>query len=351
MIDALHPPIAPPMPASHGAPAPSESGRDDFSQALDAAQRRPEEAPDAAAEGTSSHEAAAKEARTSDADAAQDPAREPNEADDEEVAAPPPVDLSALLPGWPPSPPAVAAAPGAGADAALEAVAAGSRAAKPALDTAATLPDAAAALPNELAPHDAKGVARPEAALSADPGAHTADLPATARNAADPAAPLSMPSFATPAGAPANAAPSTPAAPFQAHLAAAVDTPAFAPSLGATLSLLARDGVQHAQLSLHPAELGPVAVQIAVDGTQARIDFHAAHAATRAALEAALPDLAAALRDSGLTLAGGGVFDQSPKRQAEQAQHGTRKEPDRDEPLIKHTPQLLRPRGVVDLYA
>jgi len=339
MIDALLPPIAPPATASHGAPASAESGRDDFSQALDAA----------AAEGTPAREAAAKEARTSDA--APDPARETDAADDEEGAAPPPVDLSALLPGWPPSPPVTAAA-APGADVALEAVAAGagSRAAKPALDPAAALPDAAAALPNELAPHEANGVARPEAAWPAD-AANAADLPSTTRKAVDPAAPLSMPAFAAPAGTPANAAPSTPAATFQAHLAAAVDTPAFAPSLGATLSLLARDGVQQAQLSLHPAELGPVAVQIAVDGTQARVDFHAAHAATRAALEAALPDLAAALRDSGLTLAGGGVFDQSPKRQAEQAQHGRREGPAKDEQIIKHTPQLSRPRGVVDLYA
>ena len=342
MIDALLPQIAPPMPASHGAPAPTEGGRNDFSQALDAAQRCPDEAPDAAAEGPTP-EGRSGETRTSDTDAA---APDDTEHDDEDRATPPPVDLSALLPGWPPSPPA----DGAAVDgAALDVTAAGTarRAAKPAPGLEAAMPDGSPST-QAASLHDPKALVKPEAGGAVDLAA--ADLPATARKPIEQATPLSMPA-ATPAGTLPNAPSTTPAAPFQAHLAAAIDTPAFAPSLGATLSLLARDGVQQAQLSLHPAELGPVAVQIALDGTQARVDFHAAHAATRAALEAALPDLAAALRDSGLTLAGGGVFDQSPKRQAEQAQDGRREGPARDGPPVKHTPTLSRPRGVVDLYA
>jgi len=41
-------------------------------------------------------------------------------------------------------------------------------------------------------------------------------------------------------------------------------------------SLFARDGVQTARLHLNPADMGPVAVQIAVDGVNARVDFQAA---------------------------------------------------------------------------
>ncbi|HEX7384659.1 MAG TPA: flagellar hook-length control protein FliK, partial [Burkholderiaceae bacterium] len=109
------------------------------------------------------------------------------------------------------------------------------------------------------------------------------------------------------AAAPAPPAPTIPVpAPF--------GTPAFTPALAATVAVLARDGVQEARLALHPAELGPIAVQIALDGSDARVDFHASVAATRAAIEAGLPELASALRDSGLTLTGGGVFDQSRER-------------------------------------
>ncbi len=104
------------------------------------------------------------------------------------------------------------------------------------------------------------------------------------------------------------------AAPFEAELAAAVGGEEFAPALGAQLNTLIRDGVSHARLNLHPADLGPVAVHIRLDGDLAQVDFSAAHALTRQALEGAVPALASALRDSGLTLSGGGVFEQAPDR-------------------------------------
>lgn len=92
---------------------------------------------------------------------------------------------------------------------------------------------------------------------------------------------------------------------------AALHSRAFAPELAASVSLLAVDGVQQAELQLNPAHMGPVAVQIVVDGAQAQVSFHAAQAETRQALEQSLPDLAAALQGQGLTLSGGGVFQQA----------------------------------------
>ncbi|MES2994195.1 MAG: flagellar hook-length control protein FliK [Pseudomonadota bacterium] len=97
------------------------------------------------------------------------------------------------------------------------------------------------------------------------------------------------------------------AAPPAMAIAAPVQTPDFAQELGLRLSVLARDGVHEAELHLNPADMGPVSVQIVMDGTQARIDFGADVAATRQAIEAGLPELASALRDAGFTLAGGGV--------------------------------------------
>ncbi|MFG6429274.1 flagellar hook-length control protein FliK [Roseateles sp. LYH14W] len=97
---------------------------------------------------------------------------------------------------------------------------------------------------------------------------------------------------------------------------------AFAPELGTRVSLLAVDGVQHAELQLNPADMGPVSVQIVVDGNQAQVSFHALQAETRQALEQSLPDLAAALQGQGLTLSGGGVFQQA-SRDADQSRDGT----------------------------
>jgi flagellar hook-length control protein FliK len=108
------------------------------------------------------------------------------------------------------------------------------------------------------------------------------------------------------------------APPPTATLPAPIDSPAFAPALATQVRWWAHDGVQQAQLLLNPAEMGPVAVKIVVlDGREARIDFSADRAATRGAIEAALPVLAAALDDGGLKLTGGGVHDGSAQRQPE----------------------------------
>ena len=101
----------------------------------------------------------------------------------------------------------------------------------------------------------------------------------------------------------------------EARIAVPADSPAFAPALGAQVSLFAKDGVQTARLQINPAEMGPITVQIALDGNTARVDFQADRAATRDLIEASLPALAGAMQDAGLTLTGGGVFQQHPGRQ------------------------------------
>ncbi len=96
-----------------------------------------------------------------------------------------------------------------------------------------------------------------------------------------------------------------------AQVRAPLHSASFAPELGARVSLLAAGGVQQAELQLNPADMGPVSVQIVVDGAQAQVSFHAAQAETRHALQQSLPELAAALQGQGLTLSGGGVFQQT----------------------------------------
>ena len=122
----------------------------------------------------------------------------------------------------------------------------------------------------------------------------------------------------TAASGTAQTAPQTsvrePEAPTLVSLPTPVDAPDFAQALGVQLSVLTRDGVQSAELHLNPADMGPVSVQIVMDGTQARVDFGADMAATRQAIEAGLPELASALRDAGFTLAGGGVSQHSSGR-------------------------------------
>ena len=113
-------------------------------------------------------------------------------------------------------------------------------------------------------------------------------------------------------------------APLAVSLATPLASPEFAQALGVQMSVLAVDGVQHAELQLNPAETGPVSVQIVIDGMNAQVDFGADLAATRQAIEAGLPELAGALRDAGFTLTGGGVSQHSGSRGGSQdaASHG-----------------------------
>lgn len=176
-----------------------------------------------------------------------------------------------------------------------------------------------------------------------------------------PAAPTTLAALAgSHTAAPTGAATHTSAA---ATLTRQVDVPAdsaeFPDALAAQVGYLVRDGVQQARLTLNPAEMGPVTVQIAVQGQQAQVDFAVTSAATRAALENSLSHLAAALQEAGLTLSGGGVSQQHEPRQPPgqgrpdqpggRALHGSDEAPAVQSPTA--VPSARRIDGRLDLYA
>lgn len=157
----------------------------------------------------------------------------------------------------------------------------------------------------------------------------------------------------------ANVASAAATAPMmEAQLSARPSSPEFAPMLGAQLSIMARKGVGEARLHLNPAEMGPISVQITLNGQAALVNLAAEHAFTRQILEQSMPTLASALRDAGLTLTGGGVFEQP---QGARSQEGgasradgaeTGQEGDAAqgrEATERRVPRAAR--GVVDLYA
>jgi flagellar hook-length control protein FliK len=144
----------------------------------------------------------------------------------------------------------------------------------------------------------------------------------------------------------------------EAQLHAPPGSAEFAPQLGAQLTTFARDGVEHARLHLNPADMGPVMVQIQLDGQAAQIHMSADHAATRQALEQAMPALASSLREAGLTLAGGGVFEQPQQAQDQAQADGSRQGRSSGRPTevgpgadSSAPGPVLRRRGVVDLVA
>jgi len=200
-------------------------------------------------------------------------------------------------------------------------------------------------------------VAEPPSAAAAGAAerqaASAAQLPVEALQPAAPAVPTAAPQMAAaPGAAVATVAPDKAEATIAAHPTSAD----FAPQLGARVATFVRDGIEHARLQLHPAELGPVQVQIQLEGNNAQVMMGAEHPLTRQALEQSLPMLAAALREAGLTLAGGGVFEQARQGQGSGAGGGRsdgsssgRSTGDAEAPPTRA--QQPRSRGVVDLVA
>jgi flagellar hook-length control protein FliK len=135
-------------------------------------------------------------------------------------------------------------------------------------------------------------------------------------------------------------------------------SPEFAQTLGVQVSVLAKDGIQQAELHLNPADMGPISVQIAIDGTQAQVNFGADVAATRQIIENGLPELAASLREAGFTLSGGGVHSHARGREQGDEANGERGERSGTRAIgateTDVTPRRVVSRvsaGGVDLYA
>ena len=74
---------------------------------------------------------------------------------------------------------------------------------------------------------------------------------------------------------------------------------------------MASEGIQQAALKLNPANLGPVEVRLHLQNEQASVSFIAHNAATRDALEQALPRLRESFVENGLELTDADVSDQA----------------------------------------
>jgi hypothetical protein len=368
-----------PQPAPGPTPAPAAGGGDapeaSFARSLQQArQPRPDAAGRGVREPARPQQGADKAGKAEKADKAHaDGAQGPEDGDTPAAQAPhddPAAALNQLLPGWNPALPRAEAGPrrdGAAQDTADDAGAAqrpavGAARRRDATAVAAadahdlrTPAQAATRFDAAMAAADTSRADSPGAA--ADPAVRSTPAGEAPLPALQAAAPAAAHGAAATAGAPAPGA----AAPFEARLSAALGSPDFAPALGVQVSILMREGVQQARLHLNPAEMGPIAVQIALDGQNAQVHFQADHAATRDALQASLPELAAALQDNGFTLSGGGVSD--PRRDApqQQGEGGPGQRPaggvtdaraDGASTAPAAAPaRMPRRQGVVDLYA
>jgi flagellar hook-length control protein FliK len=145
----------------------------------------------------------------------------------------------------------------------------------------------------------------------------------------------------------------------QAAIQSPLNSAQFAPELSAKVMVMAKDQLDMAQLQLNPKEMGPVTVQLSLNGTEATVAFAAAAPETRAAIEAALPVLKDMMLESGLNLAQTTVSDQTAQQQERffQGQRGERGQGGQadgkaglEAPVEVRTVNVAAP-GRVDLYA
>lgn len=94
-----------------------------------------------------------------------------------------------------------------------------------------------------------------------------------------------------------------------------VGTAQWADEIGSRMTMMVEQGKHTASLRLSPEHLGPLEVRITVNGDQASVQFGAAHADTRSAIENALPRLREMFASQGLSLADANVSREPPRQQ------------------------------------
>jgi flagellar hook-length control protein FliK len=130
---------------------------------------------------------------------------------------------------------------------------------------------------------------------------------------------LSERSVETPAilssGVNAKLAPTESANPATNTLKLAIDTPVqqpkWADNLSGRVAWMVMNNQQSAQISLNPAELGPIEVKVSLNNDQASVNFYAHNNTVRDAIEEAFPRLRDMLNENGLNLGQTSVSDQS----------------------------------------
>lgn len=131
-----------------------------------------------------------------------------------------------------------------------------------------------------------------------------------------------------------------------------VGQPQWREGLGTRVVWLAKQGIQSAELRLHPERLGPIEIHVSVADEIARVSFAAHHSHAREALEAALPQLKEMFAEQGLELADATVSQRF--SEPGNSERGSMFDDSKDEAESTHEGEVRADRvrlGLVDDYA
>jgi flagellar hook-length control protein FliK len=144
------------------------------------------------------------------------------------------------------------------------------------------------------------------------------------------------------------------------HISAPVAGPDWAPALGEFAVRMAVERMDTATVSLNPKEMGPIEIQLALDGSHVEITFDVKSGETGQAIRDALPILDELMREAGLTLGETSVGHNS-NRSLSDGRPGESRNPqphrlssteatERAEPIVP-PPRRGSPISAIDLYA
>ncbi|WP_296756186.1 flagellar hook-length control protein FliK [Thioalkalivibrio sp.] len=158
---------------------------------------------------------------------------------------------------------------------------------------------------------------------------------------------------------PTSTSPSAnPAGPRLFNLDVPLHQPGWDRALGSQVRWMANQGVQVAELRLSPPNLGPLEVRLQVDGDRTHINILAPHAATREAVEAALPRLREMFAESGMNLGDVNVREENTGRggsghegEAQHAGAGADSDDAEAKPGATRESGASLSQGLVDYYA
>lgn len=180
----------------------------------------------------------------------------------------------------------------------------------------------------------------------------------------EPAKPAgeTLPPLPANTAAPTDRAQSTARTDSPHNIAIQLSDPRWSQQLGERVVWLARGDIQNAQININPAQLGPIQINISLNGDQMSAHFVAAHQEVRQALEDAMPRLRDMLSGAGINLGQANVGAQTQQQQQREnfAHFGDRPRSTSEDAILSpdhHTASnmvgrpVLQGKGLVDLFA
>lgn len=153
---------------------------------------------------------------------------------------------------------------------------------------------------------------------------------------------------------------------FQASIALPVNDPAWPGQLSSTLARFSQtkstvEGDHRVELRLHPAELGPLSINLRLGEHGAQAQFFSAHPQVRHAVEQAIPQLREALAEQGIQLGETSVGSQGFAQPQNEASHSSTSDRMSETEDLQITSMIEVPQGAstrasrmdgrIDLYA